>query len=109
MLLVYEMVRVCCWFSASPRGFSLGSPIFPSQPKTNLSKVQFDPEQTDAYKFLATSKCSVGKQITNYQFIFLDWYLGYVRINVAVWRENVILNLSYIGNADFFVKEKIDS
>ena len=71
MLLVYEMVRVCCWFSASTRGFSLGSPIFPSQPKTNLSKVQFDPEQTDAYKFLATSKCSVGKQITNYQFICL--------------------------------------
>ena len=44
-----------------------------------------------------------------YLFIFLDWYLGYVRINVAVWRENVILNLSYIGNADFFVKEKIDN
>ena len=50
--------------------FCLGSPIFPP-PKTNLSKVQFDPEQTDAYKFLATSKCSVGKQITNYQFICL--------------------------------------
>ena len=42
-------------------------------------------------------------------FTFLDWYLGYVRINVAVWRENVILNLFDIGNADFFVKEKIDN
>ena len=78
MLLVYEMVRVCCWFSASPRGFSLGSPIFPSQPKTNLSKVQFDPEQTDAYKFLATSKCSVGNklQITSlfvYFFRLIPW------------------------------------
>ena len=107
------MVRVCCWFSASPRGFSLGSPIdFPFSPKTNFSKFQFDPEHTDTYKFLATFKCSVGKQITNYQFtclFFLDWYLGYARINVAVWRENVILNLFDIGNADFFVKEKINN
>ena len=32
---------------------------------------EFDLEQTDASTFLATSKCSVGKQITNYQFICL--------------------------------------
>ena len=33
MLQVYKMVLACCWFSASPRGFSLGSPIFPSLQK----------------------------------------------------------------------------
>ena len=57
-------------FCLSERFFS-GFSDFSLSPKTNLSKVQFDPEQTDTYKFLATSKCSVGKQITNYQFICL--------------------------------------
>ena len=43
-------------------------------PCIRACKFQFDPEHTDTYKFLATSKCSVGKQITNYQFICLFFY-----------------------------------
>ena len=70
----YEMVRVCCWFSAWLREVFIWVPRFPLSPKTNLSKFQFHPEHTDTYKFLATSKCSLGKQITNYQFICLFFF-----------------------------------
>ena len=36
--------------SFAPRGFSLGSPVFPSPQKTNTSKFQFDLECTDTFK-----------------------------------------------------------
>ena len=31
-------------FFSAPRGFSPGTPVFPSPQKTNISKFQFDPE-----------------------------------------------------------------
>ena len=63
---VYEWVGLLLVLCLAERFFSMCSG-FPLSPKTNPSKFQFDPERTDTSlsEFLATSKCSAGKQITN--------------------------------------------
>ena len=35
--------------SLAPRGFSPGTPVFPSLQKTNTSKFQFETERTDTF------------------------------------------------------------
>ena len=86
---------------------SLQKPTFP-----NSNSIQNTRTLISFQQLLSAPWENTKYKITNYQFtclFFLDWYLGYARINVAVWRENVILNLFDIGNADFFVKEKINN
>ena len=63
MLQVYERVGLLLVLFLAEAFFS-GCSGFPLSPKTNLSKFQFDPQRTDTFK------CSVGKQITNYNFIY---------------------------------------
>ena len=68
--------QVCCWFSSLPRGFSLGVPVFPSlQKPTFPNSNSIRNARTRLSEFLTTSKCSVGKQITNYNFIYLFFRL----------------------------------
>ena len=50
-------------FLFSERFFSLGILVFPSS-KPNISKFKFDLARTHLNKFLRSSKCFVGKQIT---------------------------------------------
>ena len=71
-----EMRLLLVLYSA-PRGFSPGSPVFPSPQKPtfpNISKFQFDPGMQGHVlnEFSRTPKCSVGKQIT---FTFNAWLL----------------------------------
>ena len=67
----YMKGQVCCWFSFLPRGFSLGVPVFPSlQKPTFPNSNSIRNARTRLSEFLTTSNCSVGKQITNYNFIY---------------------------------------
>ena len=71
-----EMRLLLVLYSA-PRGFSPGSPVFPSPQKPtfpSISKFQFDPGMHGHVlnEFSRTPKCSVGKQIT---FTFNAWLL----------------------------------
>ena len=47
-----EPITLCCWFfSFASRGFSSGSPVFPSPQKPTLpNSIQFDLERTDTFK-----------------------------------------------------------
>ena len=68
----YMKGQVCCWFSSLPRGFSLGVPVFPSlQKPTFPNSKSIRNARTRLREFLTTSKYSVGKQITNYNFTYL--------------------------------------
>ena len=72
----YMKGQVCCWFSSLPRRFSLGVPVFPSvQKPTFPNSNSIRNARTRLSEFLTTSKCSVGKQITNYNFIYLFFRL----------------------------------
>ena len=83
----YMKGQVCCWFSSLPRSFSLRVPVFPSLQKPTFSNSNsIRNARTHLSEFLTTSKCSVGKQITNYNFIYLFFRLipWSVKIDVAV-------------------------
>ena len=68
----YMKGQACCWFSSLPRGFSLGVPVFPSlQKPTFPNSNSIRNARTRLSGLLTTSKCSVGKKITNYNFIYL--------------------------------------
>ena len=51
--------------SLTPRGFSLGTPVFPSPQKPTLPNSKFILNaRTRLNEFIRTPKCFVGKQIT---------------------------------------------
>ena len=66
---------VCCWFSPfAPRGFSPGTPVFPSPQKPTLpnSNLIWN-ARTRLNKFIWTPMCFMGKQAI-YIFFFLLYH-----------------------------------
>ena len=112
MLQVYERVGLFLVLFLVERFFS-GCSGFPLSPKTsyNLSKFHFDPQRTTRLsEFSTTFKCSMGKQITTYNFIYLMFRLiPWSRKNWRCRLTGMWFQICLILQGIFFVREQIDN